>query len=314
MGAYFYSTGRVINRDTSFLSTVQTTEQNKERLDPQQSGYAEFPLGVFLLSTPQREYQGSNRYRNIAAFDKLQILVDDGFTSRFIANQNELVTDVVRKIMTDAGISKINLERSDVRFPTWMDWSPDVSRLEVVNDLLRIINYDPVYVDEYGYFISRPHRNPDQRGSEYTYETDQLSVIGEGATVTEDTFDIPNEWVGIVSEPDRVPLTYTYQNTNPDSPTSIPNRGRKKTSYIDVDAVDLASLQGIVQKQAFEDSQIFTEMQFNTALMPHHSYNDVFTVRHDPLGINARFQETGWQMPLSAGAMMTHTVKQIIRM
>ena len=49
--------------------------------------YIEFPLGVFLLSTPSKSYRNRTIYRNIEAYDKLQILLDDGFTARWGATQ-----------------------------------------------------------------------------------------------------------------------------------------------------------------------------------------------------------------------------------
>ncbi|RSL28727.1 hypothetical protein D7Z54_35040, partial [Salibacterium salarium] len=123
----------------------------------------EFPLGVFLLSTPQKEYEGDNIYRNIDAYDKLQMLVDDGFTERLVADQGERVTDFIESIISEAGIEKINIERAKKQFPTWMSWDPDVSRLEVINELLEVLNYEKLHVDEHGYFTSRPYRTPEQR-------------------------------------------------------------------------------------------------------------------------------------------------------
>lgn len=272
----------------------------------------EFPLGVFLLSTPEKSYQNNTIYRNIEAYDKLQILLDDGFTARYVADEGEFVTDVITDIIQQTGIIQINITRSEVQLPTWFSWDPDVSRLEVVNQLLQAINYEPLYVDEYGYFTSRPYRSPAIRSAEYDYRTDAWSVISPGATALQDFFAVPNQWVGIISEPDRVPLTYTYENLKPESPTSIPARGRTVTKYIDVDAADIESLQGIVQKQAFEDSQVYTEMTFQTALMPMHSHNDVYRMQHDKLGIDAKFQELSWSMTLSAAATMTHRVREII--
>jgi hypothetical protein len=272
----------------------------------------EFPLGVFLLSTPEKSYQNQNVYRSIQAYDKLQILLDDGFTARYVANEGEYVTDVITDIIQEAGITQLNIIRSEVQLPTWFSWDPDVSRLEVVNQLLKAINYEPLYVDEYGYFTSQPYRSPVIRSAEYDYKTDAWSVISPGATALQDFFAVPNQWVGVISEPDRVPLTYTYENLNPDSPTSIPARGRTVTKYIDVDAADIESLQGIVQKQAFDDSQVYTELTFQTALMPMHSHNDVYRLQHHKLGIDAKFQELGWSMTLSAGAPMSHKAREII--
>lgn len=276
------------------------------------NGYAEFPLGVFLLSSPNKEYEGDNVYRNIDAYDKLLILVDDGFTARVVADEGERVTDFVVSLLRDAGISRINIEQSDKTFPTWLSWDPDTSRLEVINELLGVINYEKLYVDEHGYFVSRPYRTPTQRATEYTYETDHLSVITPGATLEEDYFNVANQFVGVVSEPDRVPLTYTYENTNEDSPTSIPRRDRTITKYIDSDSVDLETLQGEVHKVAYEDSQVASVATFETAIMPMHSYNDILRIRHDKLGIDARYQEVSWNMPLSSSGRMSHTAKEIL--
>ncbi|TFE02891.1 hypothetical protein [Jeotgalibacillus salarius] len=272
----------------------------------------EFPLGVFLLSTPEKSYQQRVIYRNVEAYDKLQILIDDGFTARYVADEGEYVTDVITDIIQSTGVTQINIEKSDVQLPTWFSWDPDTSRLEVINSLLQAINYEKIYVDEYGYFTSRPYRNPSTRSSEFEYKTDQWSVITPGATALQDFFAVPNQWVGVISEPDRVPLTYTYENMSPDSPTSIPARGRTVTKYIDVDAADITSLQGIVQKQAFQDSQVYTEMTFQTAIMPMHSHKDIYRLQHDILGVNAKFQELGWSMTLAAGATMSHRAREII--
>ena len=304
--------GPVLSRDFTFLEDTQPILYDSLRKAPQEGGWAEFPLGVFLLSTPEKEYEGNMKFRNIEAYDKLQILVDDGFNARYIADEGDNIVDEVIALLQDAGLSKINIESSSKELPTWLSWDPGVTRLEVINQLLGIINYEPIYVDEYGYFSSRPYRSPEQRASEYEYRTDQYSVIEPGAKARTGYFAVPNEWVGVVSEPDRVPLTYTYQNTNPDSPTSIGNKGWTKTKYIDVEAVDIESLRGIVEKQAYKDSQVLTEMEFSTAVMPFHSHSDVYRVQHHKLDVDAKFEELGWSMDLRADGSMSHRARQVI--
>lgn len=304
--------GPILARDFTFLEDTQPVLYDTLRKAPAEGGYAEFPLGVFLLSTPELEYENDKQYRNITAYDKLQILVDDGFTERYVANEGAVITDEVVALLQQAGLTKINIADSDKTLPAWQAWDPDVSRLEVINQLLGIINYEPIYVDEYGYFTSRPYRTPAQRAAEHEYSINELSVILPGAKAKTDFFSVPNEWVGIVSEPDRPPLTYTYQNTNPDSPTSIGNKGWTKTKYIDVDAADQESLEGIVQKQAYMDTQVHTEVEFNTALMPFHSHNDVYQLNHHKLAVDGKFEELSWSMDLSSEGNMTHRARAVI--
>jgi hypothetical protein len=275
-------------------------------------GYVEWPQGVFLLSSPTRKYQGPSKYRDVQAYDKMQILVDSGFTARYVVTEGTNYVTAVKQVLTDAGITKINIDPTTKTLPTWLDWPPDTSRLEVVNTLLKIINFEPLHVDENGYFTSHQYMTPQQRAEEYTYADDHISVIIPGATDTLDYFNVPNQWVGVVSEPDRTYLTYTYTNSNADSPTSTVNRGMTITKYIQVNAADLDSLQGMVQKQAAQDSQIAHTVNFSTALMPFHSYDDVYHITHSKLGIDTKFEELSWTLPLKAGGEMQHVAKEVV--
>jgi hypothetical protein len=289
--------GRVLARYVEFLQP-QFAEEVSIQDAPEEGGWVEWSLGIFLPVAPGRSYQGPSKYRQVTAYDKMYILKQSGPNARYVVDEGTNIAGAVVAVLQGLGITKINIAPCDKTMPTWYDWTPDVSWLDVCNTLLKIINYEPLFVDEQGYFTSRPATTPQQRAEEYVYATDEWSVIATGATDELDYFSVPNQWVGIVSEPDKVVLTYTYQNDNPNSPTSTVSRGGliiRKT--INVDAADLDSLQGIVQQQAYQDS---------------HSYNDVYHLRHDKLGIDGKFQELSWEMPLKPGAEMTHVAQEVI--
>ncbi|WAH38624.1 hypothetical protein [Alicyclobacillus dauci] len=278
------------------------------------NGYVEWPQGIFLLSSPTTKYQGLNRYRAVQAYDAMQQLTDWGFSARYVVNQGANYVDTVKSILQGAGITKINIDQTGKTLPTWLDWPPDTSRLEVGNTLLKLINYEALHVDENGYFTSHPYQTPQVRAEEYVYATDGQSVIfggSNGATSTEDYFSVPNTWIGVVSEPNGLYLTYTYTNDNPNSPTSTVSRGRAVTKYISVSATDLDSLQGIVEQQASKDTMVH-QVSFSTAVMPIHSYDDVYHFTHNPLYIDGKFEEISWTMPLQAGGMMQHVAQEVI--
>ncbi|WP_067924893.1 hypothetical protein [Alicyclobacillus shizuokensis] len=283
------------------------------RLQMPDGGFVKWPLGIFLPVAPGRSYQGPSRYREVTAYDKMYILKQSGPNARYVVDEGTNIAGAVVTVLQNLGIDKINIAPCEKTMPTWYDWTPDVAWLDVCNTLLKIINYEPLFVDEQGYFTSRPATTPQQRAEEYVYATDEWSVIATGATDTLDYFSVPNQWVGIVSEPDKVVLTYTYTNDNPSSPTSTVSRGGliiRKT--INVDAADLDSLQGIVEQQAYTDSQVARQVTFSTLAMPIHSYNDVYHLTHAKLGIDGKYQELSWEMPLKGGAEMSHTVQEVI--
>jgi hypothetical protein len=300
-------------KDDGTINWLQNRIRPWAKLQMPDGGYVKWPLGIFLPVAPGRSYQGPSKYRQVTAYDKMYILKQSGPNARYVVDTGTNIAGAVVTVLQNLGIQKINIEPCTKTMPTWYDWTPDVSWLDVCNTLLKIINYEPLFVDEQGYFTSRPATTPQQRAEEYVYATDQWSVIATGATDELDYFSVPNQWVGIVSEPDKVVLTYTYQNDNPNSPTSTVSRGGliiRKT--INVDAADLDSLQGIVQQQAYQDSQVARKVTFKTAAMPIHSYNDVYHLRHDKLGIDGKFQELSWEMPLKPGAEMTHVAQEVI--
>ncbi|MFB5189062.1 hypothetical protein [Alicyclobacillus fastidiosus] len=277
-------------------------------------GYVEWAQGIFLLSSPTTKYQGLNRYRDVQAYDPMQQLTDWGFDARYVVNEGDNYVEAVKSILAGAGITKINIDPTDKTLPTWLDWPPDTSRLDVANQLLKLINYQTLHVDENGYFTSHPYQTPQVRAEEYSYVTDGQSVIfggSNGATSTEDYFSVPNTWIGVVSEASDLYLTYTYTNSDPNSPSSTVSKGRVVTKYIDVQATDLDSLQGIVEQQASQDTMIH-QVNFSTAVMPIHSYDDVYHFTHNPLGIDGKFEEQSWTMPLQAGGMMQHVANEVV--
>lgn len=302
--------GRVLVRQYAFVQPQMAELYQTLTESPQVDGWAEWSQGIFLLSSPTRKYQGLNRYRDVQAYDKMQVLTDVGFTARYIVNEGDNYVDAVKGILSDAGITAVNIPASSKTLPTWLDWSPDTSRLEVANTLLHLVNYSELYVDEQGYFTSHPYQTPQQRAEEHTYATDGESVIFTGATDKADYFSVPNTWVGVVSEPNDLYLTYTYTNDSASSPTSTVSRGHAVTKYINVNATDLDSLQGIVQKQASKDSMIH-QVSFNTAIMPIHSYDDIYHFTHDRLGIDGKFEEQSWTMPLHSGGQMQHIANEV---
>ncbi|MFO7736974.1 MAG: hypothetical protein R6V46_00735, partial [Desulfatiglandaceae bacterium] len=63
---------------------------------------------------------------------------------------------------------------------------------------------------------------------------------------------------------------------------------------------------------AFNASQIYEAVEFKTGLAPYHSHNDVYTVAHPALGVDAKYSEHTWEMPLSAGGEHKHRIRRVV--
>jgi hypothetical protein len=274
--------------------------------------YIEFPLGIFLLSSPTRKDSNQNVYRDVEAYDGLLILRDDKFDSRYTVPAGTNYRQAVIDILASAGITKHNIEQTDKVLPVDMEFEPGKEKLEAINALLTAINFTPIHVDVYGYFTSMTYRSPSIRSAEYTYKDDELSIIYAGMEEELDLFNVPNKWVVVCSSAEQS-LMSSYTNSNPNSPTSTVNRGRTIVDYREVtDIADQQSLDAYVQRIAFEASQVYGKVTFETAINPLHDYMDVLELDYSPLGIKGKYVETGWTMPLKAGARMKHEVRKVV--
>lgn len=275
--------------------------------------YAEWSLGIFLLSTPKRTEQRGYIYRNVEAYDGLQVLLDDKFEDRYAVDLDDNYVTEVKAILTGAGISNINIVASTKTLPAAIEFEPGTTKYAAVNTLLSALNYIPIYVDVNGFYTSRPYVNPADRSVAYTYADDDLSVLFNGLTEEIDLFNVPNKFVCYTSDPDTESLRSVYTNSNVLSPLSTVGRGRTITDVRKVKNIaDQTTLDEYTARIAFEASQVYGYVEMETALMPFHDINDVVRIEYSPLFIYEKFSETNWSISLAAGAKMKHKLRRVV--
>jgi len=273
--------------------------------------WVEWPQGVFLPASPTRHADETDTViREVEGYDPLQVFLDDKTASRYIVYANTLYTTGISDAL---GSIPKSITVSTAVLPVTKEWEPGTSKLTIINDLLGAINYESLSFDEDGMAIVQPYAAPSARAEEYTYADDQDSVMLPNVDQELDLFNIPNKWVLTVSEPDRDPIRVAYINTDPASPTSTVRRGRTITdSRVGVEAADLAALTEMVERLAFEASQIYEAVEFETSIMPIHSGNDVYRITYSTLAVDAKYSEHTWSMPLVVGGVMKHRARRVV--
>lgn len=276
---------------------------------------ASFPLGVFLLPSPLEEVTtGGQKMVTYEAYDQSHILLDDKVTARYVVAAAANVITEVRALLNSAGIVKQNLTASALTLASTLTWEPGTPKLTIINALLRLINYVSLYFDSSGYATCRPYVVPTDAPVAYAYRDDAISVIHDEAQRTLDLFSVPNTWTVMVSDADRE-LISTYVNDNPDSPTSTVTRGHVVVSFRSAqpeDAVDQTTLDALAERIAFEESQVYETVRFSSAIMPIHEEAEVLWLEHAALGADGKYQETGWDFELVAGARMNHQARRVV--
>ncbi len=273
--------------------------------------YVEYPQGVFLLSTPKRNSDEQNVItRDVECYDPLQVFIDDKVETRYTAPTGTVYTSAISSLL---GAIPKNIAPSTKTLPTAYEAEPGSTKLSIINALLSAINYESLSFDENGVALVRPYRDPTGRAEEYVYGSDDRGLIIPNVDQEIDLFEVANKWVLTVSDPDRPPITATYTNTDPASPTSTIRRQRTIVDFrTEEEAADVSVLAEKVARLAFEASQVYEAIDFSTAMMPIHSGNDVYRINFPALAINAKYTEQTWSFDLRAGASMSHRARRVV--
>lgn len=277
--------------------------------------WIEWPLGIFLISSPSRKTRNNAIYRDVEVYDTSLILLEDKFDTRYRISAGTNYVEAITQIINEAGIWKVNIAPMVGDIKIDKEFEIGTSRLEAVNELLKEINYTSIWVDEVGYFTSKPYVLPTHRTVEYEYRNNDMSIILPDTSTEEmDLFSVPNKWVVVASNPETEPLVSRYTNDNAGSPTSTVNRKRNIVDYREIDDIlDQKTLDEYVQRIAYEASQVYGKFIFETAIMPHHSYMDSLYCEHTNLGIANKYIETNWEIELKAGGKMLHSARRVMQ-
>ena len=269
----------------------------------------QFPLGIFLISSPNRNI--SNRFitRDMQLYSKLYIYANDRVDSRYTLSKGiNAIAEVKRLLNT----FKINIPDNDYVTSTNREWEIGTSKLEIINDLLDSANYTSLIVDADGYFIAEPYILPSDREIEIEYVDDIKSVLSPNMTEEMDLFNIPNKFIAYTNDPDSEPLRSVYVNDNIESITSTVNTGIIKTAEpIELTDATQDMLDERVKRAAYNASQVYSHIDFKTAIMPIHGYMNTLYIKHKDI-LQGKYTETSWEIDCKAGAYMSHRARKVV--
>ena len=273
-----------------------------------------YKLGSYLPATVREVDDGVSRYLNITAYDRCWLVRDHYTETRpfFAAGMNYL--EAVVSILTSSGVTQI----SEVPCATALtedreDWDIGTSWLDIANQLLDEINYEHVWFNADGTCVLEPKTTPTGETIDRILDEDDIeSMITPGSQFSSDYYEKPNVFICICSNADKdAPMTAVAENTNPQSPLSIPRRGRRIATVVQVD-----NIAGQSELQVFADRQVTDSMltgetiQIETALLPGFGVGDMVALRYGEVYSVCR--EKRWNMQLGCGGKMTHILERVI--
>lgn len=283
--------------------------------------WQEFCLGTFLLSMPTTTVDAPRSPIEAQGFDYLvkwsEVTMSGRFVPDIVINSYGSLLDQMAFAITGylGGISYPQAAYT-LFLPATYEFDTGTSRLTIINALLAGLRYTPLRVDEFGEAYSTEYLTPDEQPPVWAYTRDQDGVIIHGSTtVTLDLFDMPNEWVGVISHPDlNNALVSTVTNAEPSSRTSTVTRGRTITKIWKDDELgavfDQATLDLIILDRSMMADQQFLQVEFETPLMPFHGLGDTIDLDYGQ-GLE-RFREVEWSLDCISGGRMKHTARRVV--
>ena len=304
-------TGKVKKSDLLNLDTIDYRVTPWMCLMMPNGKEAKWALGKFLIF-PSMESENDINMIEISGFDMGKVALDDKNTSREFVDSTDLYTTALSVILeTIYTRTDITASEDTKSFP--QEWEIGTSKLKISNDLLQGINYNPLYFDEYGVAMCKPHIPIATREIDFSYFANEQSIIVDGLTFASDKYEIPNKWVRYTENPESPYLISEFENDDEDSPYSTVNRGR---TIVDAGVVeDIASqtvLDAYVARIAAEAMQTTEQLEFRTLNMPGHGFQECLFVNIPVYDICGKYIELGWEMDLVPGGQMTHICERVV--
>lgn len=206
-----------------------------------------FPLATLLVQTPDKTFNGTHTRSTSDGYSPLLELRDVNVPLGYTFPKNVDILQTVysntrsycRAPIVTVNFGELKQSVSDIVANTDDSW------LSINRYLLSKANYH-YELDELGKIYIAKDVNFSSLMYVYRFTMDNASIVYPDLTISNDTYGIPNRLEVYLSSSAGVQMT-AVENTNPDSPVSIPTRGRVITR-IDSEP----NLQGPVTQQQLE--------------------------------------------------------------
>jgi len=178
------------------------------------------PWGIYVQTDAPRTFTGIDESVKIGLNDKTIRLAQDSVTETFVADDSKPILQWVQALVQSAG-ETVTVDLRDTQ-TGFMIRPAGTSKLEIINDLLKIINFNSITIDRWGQFVVTPIVKPSQRPSMFNWAP--KTVYTPNYTIHRDLM-VPNRVVALsTGTEDEPPLAGIAENHNADSDFSIEKR------------------------------------------------------------------------------------------
>ena len=183
------------------------------------------PLGTFLVQTPSSNFDGKIREVTMDAYTPLLEMKENQPPLGYAILKNENIMDNAYRICDEQTRAPVvKPECSETLYNDFVA-NTDDTYLSFTRDLMANAKYN-LNVDEMGRVLFAPQQETASLQPVATFDDGNSSILHPPVTITHDIFDIPNV-VEVIYTNGSTSYHAIVKNEDPNSPTSIVNRGRE---------------------------------------------------------------------------------------
>lgn len=271
------------------------------------------PLGIFLPAEAPESWANGRKW-SVKLLDKTTILDQDTVSESYALAAGTVATAKAIELIESVGITNYAVTASARTLDGDMLWSIGTSKLKIVNDLLDLIGYFSLFMNFEGQLVAEPYTLPASRPLFYEFIDGPESIYTPEFNQDVDIYRIPNRVTLIgVGDGTTAALTSTIDNTDPNSPYSIANRGRV-IGHIEsgIEAADQTTLDAIANRRLVELTSPTSGLEISHAPVPGLAVNQAARFRRQPAGIDARHVVFRTGLTLNGTALATSTLRRVV--
>lgn len=316
----------VVCNATFYLKETGEINYLTDRIRPYYCmGGKRWPLGTYLLTTPEKIADDKLVRREVWAYDPLLALMDDKVDASYTLDKGAHVINAVQDLIRSVGSWAVhNIEESGATLREPMAWEIGTPKLEIINRLLETINYYPLWCDGKGVFRGIPWRAAPLVTWEFLDNEQGLYEPEVRAGI--DYSEVYNKVIIVADqlseEPPLVAVRTLEDIGLQDHPFSYTNLGRYITLLLNSESVDQEYVNRRAERVLRERLATGETIRYNHAFVssrnePGHEdglpwRGDGYRFRNTLLGLEAVYSIEAQELNLKAGELVSSTIRRAV--
>lgn len=281
----------------------------------------EFPMGTFMLMSPKKSSNGILVNRPIQCYDLLLALEQDKTLVSVAYAAGSNVVDLIEALIISVGTwAKYNIVDSTEILAEDVSYELGKSKLFIINSLLNMINYYPLWCDGLGIYRGIPWTETANITHEFI--DNEFSLYESGIELELDYTNMYNRVVIINNQlnEDTAPLykVWTFEDEGLSShPFSYTSINRYVTKIFNSEAVSQAYVDLRARRELLKMLEIEESINYNHAFVSKRLEDglpwqgDGYRFKNELLDIDSIYKIESLNIQMTAGGVVNSKIKRI---